>query len=198
SRWPDVGSQLVGAFGAGDVRLPAVLPATWEILAALVVGAAVVVGFWRDRIALAVAAAAVVLAAAGIEALVLAPVGWDLQGRFLLALAAIVPLMAGFVLHRAGLRSRADAFLLGLAVAAIQLTAFWENARRYAVGRHGPVNFLDAAAWAPIGGWMPWLVVAAAGAFMLALSLLPLTAAERQADWHGSVEVDPRMASISR
>jgi hypothetical protein len=199
SRWADVGPQLVGAFGPlGEVRLPAALPAAWEVLAALVVGAAVVVGFWRDRLAMALVAAAAVAVAAAAYALVLAPLGWDLQGRFLLAPAAVLPLLAGFVLHRAGLRSRRDALLIGLVVGAVQLAAFWENARRYAVGRHGPIGLVDTAAWAPAGGWTLWLGVAAAGSALLALALVPLTAAERASEWEGHVTIDPAMVSISR
>jgi hypothetical protein len=198
AQWQNVAPQLVGAFGAGEVRLPAGLPVAWEVLGALLVGAALVVGFWRDRFALLVILAAAIAVAVAAYALILAPLGWEPQGRFLLAVAVVVPVLAGFVLHRAGLRSRADVFVLGLVVAGMQFAAFWENARRYAVGRHGPINFVDLASWVPPGGWLRWVVVVGAGCALLALSLLPLTAAEQEEERDGSLIVDPRMVSLSR
>ncbi len=197
-RWQDLASQLVGAFGAGEVRLPAVLSAAWEVLVALLLGTALVVGFWRDRLALLVILATVIAVALGAYALVLAPLGWEPQGRFVLAVAVVVPVLAGFVLHRAGLRSRADVFLVGLAVAAMQFVAFWENARRYAVGRHGPIDFVDLASWVPPGGWLRWVVVAGVGCVLVALALLPLTSAEQEEERVGSVVVDPQLVSLSR
>jgi Predicted membrane protein (DUF2142) len=197
--WSDLAQQLVGAFGpGGEVRLPVVLPGLWVILTALVVGAALVVGLWRDRFALLIALAAAALVATAAYAFILTPVGWEPEGRFFLATAAVVPVLAGFVLHRAGVPSRSDVFLLGIAVGAMQMVAFWENARRYAVGRHGPVSFLDVAAWVPPGGWVRWVAVAGAGCALIALSLLPLTAAEREDESQGRVVIDPTMVSLSR
>ncbi len=135
--------------------------------------------------------------AASLYAFVLVPVGWTLEGRHLLAVAVLLPVLAGFAIQESGLQPRFDAFLVGLAVAALQFVAFWENARRYAVGRHGPLDFVDAAQWSPPEGWMPWVLLAGAGCLLVALSLLPLTGAEREGAW-GPVVVDPEMVSVSR
>jgi hypothetical protein len=168
----------------------------WSVLAALLIGAALVIGSFGERLALLLAAATVVVLAAAAYAVILSPVGWELQGRYVLPLTVLLPLLGGFVLYRAGAPTRTDVFLVGLAVAAMQFAAFWENARRYAVGRHGPLDFVNVAEWTPPGGWMPWLVLAAAGCVLVALSLVPLTAAEQQREY--SPIVDPQLASVSR
>lgn len=189
--------QAVGVFGRWDVALPAAAYAAWGAMVVLGLSAALVVGRWRDRLALLLALAAPLGLATVAEAFVLSPVGWAPTAGFLLPTLAAVPVLAGFVLHGAGVRPRADAFLVGAAVIAVQLLAFWENARRYAVGRHGPLAFPDVARWAPPAGWLPWLAVAGAGALLIVLALLPMRRAERDEEaWGPLVVVDP--LSVSR
>jgi hypothetical protein len=157
-----------------------------------------VIGSFGERLALLLAAATVVVLAAAAYSVILSPIGWELQGRYVLPVAVLLPLLGGFVLYRAGAPTRADVFLVGLAVAAMQFAVFWANARRYAVGRHGSLDFASVADWTPPGGWLPWLVLAAAGCLLVALSLLPLTAAERE-DVTGSPLVgDAGLVSVSR
>lgn len=195
---PALAQQAVGVFGWSDVSLPLVAYAAWEGLAAIVVGAALLLGRWRDRIGLALAAAGALAFGAAAQAVVLGPVGWDLQGRYLLPVLAAAPIVAGFVLRSARVYPRADAFVMGGVLAGVQLVAFWENARRFAVGRHGPLSFVDAAQWAPPGGWTPWVVLAAVGAALVAASLAPLTRAERDEDeWGPLIVVDPA-TTVSR
>jgi len=196
-RWPALVQQLVGVFGSTDVPLIAAIPAVWSVLAALLIGSALVIGSFGERLALLLAASAVVLAAAA-YAVILSPVGWELQGRYVLAVAVLLPLLGGFVMYRAGAPTRADVFLVGLAVAAMQFAAFWENAHRYAVGRYGTPDFVDLAQWSPPGGWLVWVVVAATGCILVALSLVPLTEAERE-DISGSrLLANSSMVSVSR
>lgn len=195
---PELARQAVGAFGSGDVGLPPLVTGAWEALVGLMLGAALVIARWRERLAVAVAVAAVLFVGAAELALLLAPVGWPLEGRDLLALAAVVPLLSGFLLQDAGLRPRADAFVVGLLVGGLQFAAFWENARRYAVGQNGPLDFVGSAQWAPPGGWMHWLVAAGAGCAMLALALVPLTAAEREDSEQSGIVLNPDLVSISR
>ena len=194
---PTLLQQAVGIFGWSDVWLPLLAYGVWGGLVVVAVSAALVVGRWRDRLALAFAAGAVLAMATVAEAFVLRPVGWDLRGSFLLPVLGALPVMAGFVLQAARVRTRIDALLIGGAVIAVQFLAIWENARRYAVGRHGPLNFLDAAQWAPPAGWVPWLVVVGAGGLLVLLALLPLTRNERDEEaWGPLVVVDP--ISVSR
>src|SRR5262249_61530450 len=99
---------------------------------------AVGVGRGRDRFALLLATGAAVLLAAAVYSVILSPLGWDLQGRYLLAPVALIALLSGFVVHQAGLRPRLDAPLVGLVAAALQFVAFWVNPRWYAVGPPRP------------------------------------------------------------
>jgi hypothetical protein len=195
---PSLLQQAVGVFGRSDVSLPLVAYAAWALPVLILVAGALLLGRWRDRLALSLAAAATIGVAVTAVALVLAPVGWDLQGRYLLPVLGAIPILAAFVLHGARLHPRGDAFAVGVVVAGVQLLAFWESARRYAVGRHGPLSFIDAAQWSPPGGWTAWVVVAAVGVALVAASLVPLTRAEREAEeWGPLVVVDPAI-SISR
>jgi hypothetical protein len=194
---PGLLQQAVGVFGWSDVTLPLAAYVAWGTLVVLGVSSALVLGRWRDRLALVLALAAAVGLAAAADALVLSPVDWPLSVGFLLPVLGAVPVLAGFVLHRARVRPRADALLLGLAVVALQLLAFFESARRYAVGRHGRLDFALGADWTPAAGWVPWLALAAAGALLILLALLPLRSGEYDEEaWGPLVVVDP--LSISR
>jgi len=194
---PSLLQQAVGVFGRSDVPLPLGGYALWGGVVAVGLSAAFVLGRWRDRLALALVAAAAAAAAVGAQAFVLAPVGWDLRGSFVLPILVALPIVAAFVLHVARVHPRADVLLVALAVVGVQLLAVGVNARRYAVGTLGPPNFVDSAQWVPPGGWMPWLVVAAAGGLAIVLALVPLTQREHDEDaWGPLVVVDP--ISVSR
>jgi hypothetical protein len=189
--------QAAGVFGRSDVPLPLGVSAVWGGLVVVAASAALVLGRLRDRLALALVAAGAAAAAIVAVAFVLAPVGWELRGSFVLPILAALPLMAGFVLNAARVHPRADALLIGVVVVGVQLFALWENARRYAVGEQGPLNFLAPAQWSPPGGWMLWLVLAAAGGLLVLLALVPLTRGEADVEASGPlVVVDP--ISVSR
>jgi Predicted membrane protein (DUF2142) len=194
---PALLQQAIGMFGWTDVTLPVAAYALWGALVVIGVSTALLVGRWRDRLALALVVAGALAAGAIAVSFVLAPAGWDLRGSFLLPILAALPIAAGFVLHAVRLHPRVDATLVGLAVVGVQLLALWETARRYAVGQQGPVNFLDSARWAPPGGWTLWLVLAGLGGLLLLLALVPLTSRERDEEaWGPLVVVDP--ISVSR
>ena len=195
---PDLAGQLVGVFGWTDVSLPLAMTMVWGGLALLLAAAALLIGLWRDRLAMLVAASLAVLMTAGAQAIVLSPVGWQLQGRYVLAAAALLPLLGGFVVQRAGILPRLDVSVIGLVVAGIQFAAFWLNAQRYAVGVSGPLNFVAAPQWSPPGGWTVWLVAAGLGAALVALSMGPLTAAEREDAADTGLVGDAGLISVSR
>lgn len=99
--------------------------------------------------------------------------GYALQGRDLLPLFALVPLLAGEVLLRRG-APLPWAVLLGRmllpAVAVIQLAGWWINSRRHAVGTAGPLWFVGHSTWHPPHGWIPSMLLVGAGAAALALA----------------------------
>jgi Predicted membrane protein (DUF2142) len=194
---PRLLQQAVGVFGSWDVTLPATAYGVWGAMAVLGVSAALVLGRWRHRLALLLSLGAAFGVATIAEAFVLAPAGWEPSASFLLPTLGAVPIVAGFVLQRSGVRPRADPLLAGVAVVGIQLLAFWENARRYAVGRHGPLSFPSVAQWEPPAGWLPWLVLAGAGGLLVLLALLPLWRERDEEAWGPLVVVDPAI-SVSR
>jgi hypothetical protein len=177
---PALVTQQIAVFGSLDTAVPAALTDAWLVLVLLLGAAALVLGLWRERLVLGLALVAAVAVAAALEGLVLSP-AWPVQGKYLLPVLVLVPIVCGSVLDRVRVLPRWDVFLLGLAVAGLQFGAFWFAARRYAVGQNGPLVFTDTAQWLPPQGWLPWLVLAGAGCLMLALSLVPLTSSERAA-----------------
>ena len=93
--------------------------------------------------------------------------GTNVQGRWLLPIATIVPLLCVVVIAR---RQRQASSGRVPAVAAIvlwalfQFLAIYVNGRRYAVGPHAPLLFFLHAFWEPPLGWIPWIALALAGA----------------------------------
>jgi hypothetical protein len=89
----------------------------------------------------------------------------------------VVPLIAGELIraHAGELGERLRRGLLTTVpplVGAVHFLAFYWAARRAAVGTDGPLLFLGDAGWTPPLGWIPWLLIAVAGAASLALGLL--------------------------
>jgi hypothetical protein len=100
--------------------------------------------------------------------------GWTVQGRHVLPLTAVLPLLAGEVLASrvvATARARAWALAAVAGVAVLQGVAWWANAHRSAVGTLGPVWFWRAPEWSPVLGWWPWTGLVLAGAGLLLVSV---------------------------
>lgn len=172
--WRAVGDQArewVGVFGWLDTRLPGwAYPLGWALLGAP--AAAALAGTarrWRQAGALILLAVGIVVADLAVATLIEAPIGYGTQGRYVLALAVGLPLLGGW-LASGGLppgAARMLTVLLGLGAAGLHLLGFVANARRYAVGVHGPWLPPWHAGWAPPGGTAMWLAVAAAGAALV-------------------------------
>jgi hypothetical protein len=191
--------QQISGSGWLDVTLPSAVTVGWAALLALVAVGAFVVGRWRERLVLLLAVAAAAVLGGALYELVLRPAALDIQGRYLLPVLVLVPLVSGFVLQRVRPEPGADTFLVGLTAAALQFTAFWFNARRYAVGSQGPVSFLASPQWTPPGGWLLWLALAGLGSLLVALSLIPLTERELETSYGRSgIVVSPSRVSLSR
>jgi hypothetical protein len=98
--------------------------------------------------------------------------GFEVQGREVLPLLMLIPLVAGEVVHRRRMAiasSRAARVTLGCAVVgvgAFQAYAWWFNARAMAGTPHA-IRFYAHAVWSPPGTWTPWIVIAALGAVAL-------------------------------
>jgi Predicted membrane protein (DUF2142) len=165
--------SAIGVFGWLDSPLPVWAYWSWLAVAATLVGMALLLGDRRERVTLAVGLAATVLVTFGSYAAVFYPVGAGSQGRHLLPLLVFCPLFAGVVvvdrLRAAGLGAALRRLFVAVAVVAgaLQFVGVFYNAQRYAVGVDGTLLFLDDAEWSPRFGWLPWLLVALAGAALL-------------------------------
>jgi hypothetical protein len=165
--------DLVGKFGYVDVALPFVIPIAWFALAfGLLVFAAASAPKPQRRLLVVVAAGALMLPVV-FYALIIRPTGFGLQGRHVLPLLVLVPVLAGELLnrHRARVgtyRLRVLSVTVPLAAAVMQVAAWYVNAKRYAVGGSGPEWFLSHAAWAPPAGWWTWLSVVVLASICLA------------------------------
>ena len=170
--------------------MPGVATALWVIMTVTVIGGAAVLGSRADAWTLVLGFCYVLLVGFVVQATVFAPVGGGIQGRHLLPVFALLPVLAGVVLHErvtavgfaagpadgppgddAGMAARRRLYgFVGVIAGGVQLFAILVNARRYSVGVDGPIWFLPTAQWAPRFGWVPWLlvaVVAAAGLTVL-------------------------------
>lgn len=166
----------VGTFGWLDTPLPPLMMAVWYVPTVLLVFGALVAGSRADRWTLLGAFAAVVLVAYALQATVFTPIGGSLQGRHMIPLFVILPMLSGVILIEnlcgPGLQGVRNRLVVGVAVAAGVLQAFslLLNGRRYAVGLNGPVVFLADARWVPPFGWVPWMSVALVGGLLITLN----------------------------
>jgi hypothetical protein len=146
----------------------------WFAAGFLLVGLALRVAGRRERIAFAAVAAAALVLPMLLWIYAIRQTGYGLQGRHVLPLLVVVPLIAGELIraHAGVLSERLRRRLVTgvpAVVAVVHLLAFYWAARRAAVGTDGPLVFLGDSGWSPPLGWVTWLAVAAAGAAALAL-----------------------------
>jgi hypothetical protein len=155
----------ISGFGYGEVTLGRLGTGVWALMAVMLLGLAFQVGRPRERRVLLVALLLAVLVPIYIYGAVTAKQGIQTQGRHLLPLLVMVPLLCGEIVRSRA--SRAPAWnrfafpAFTASAAAIQLLGWWVNSRRYATGVDGPWWFLSRSDWAPPGGWAPWTIVVA-------------------------------------
>jgi hypothetical protein len=173
---PTVLRDSVGDFGSLTVLLPPAADWVWWLLVVALTVAAMWIGDRRDRLVMA----AVVVVALAFPVLFYAWVdrftGFGLQGREVLPVLLLIPLVAGELVYRriAPLARRQSAQLaLGVALAvtaSFQAYAWWYNGRTVTTA----TGFYAHATWTPPLGWLPWAVIAALGT----ASLLAFAASE--------------------
>lgn len=173
---PVVGRELVGVFGWFEFHMPSATYAVWQWLAAALLAAALILGTWRQRVALAGFAAAIVVVVVVFHAVLPAQTGFEVQGRYVIALAVVVPLLAGEVARTTSRRIPtvplvALSSIAAVATAVIHGVGWLKSAHRYAVGTSGPRWFLDRAEWEPPAGWPVWIAIAAIGVATLMMTI---------------------------
>lgn len=172
--------QIIGILGWLDTPTPTVTVAIWigAIMLLAIIGWAC--GRLRDGIALLsvlIGVIAIPIAAQGLEA---KNIGMVWQGRYLLAFAVGLPILAGLILADRGtqipaaLQRRIVAVTLVL-LAFANFSAFFRAMRRYAVGL-GRTLIPTHAHWEPPGTWLAWLTLYAVGLAGLVLVMIAASA----------------------
>lgn len=169
--------SMIGVFGWLDTPSPMVVYDLWIGVALLLTLVAAACGRWRQVLAvlaLGVGIVAIPVVAQGFEA---RHVGLIWQGRYLLAFAAGLPILAGAVLAAraaeagssaeageaagAGLPSWLDrrvVLTVGTVLAFADLAAFFRSLRRYLTGLDGRLLW-SKTMWEPPGHWELWAAV---------------------------------------
>lgn len=163
--------DAIGNFGTANLPLPGVARWVWWLLVVGLVGVALSVAALRERLLMIV----VVLLAVAFPIVFYAWVyrfsGYGLQGRYVLPVLMLIPLLAGELISR-----RADRLirvwprmLLGGALGVIALfqAYTWWYAASHAAGRPTQLGFFQHASWHPPLGWGPWIGIALFGAVLL-------------------------------
>lgn len=182
---PNQARQLVGIFGWNDTTMPL---AAYLLAFAAIGGlgvAAFRVGDRRERAALVGLAAIVLVADVGIAVLIEAQIGFGMQARYVLPLAAGFPLLSADILAHRSVRGAVAIppwTVPGLFAAAgtLHAVAFVANAHRYAVGRSASWTPPWDSRWSPDGGLAVWLGLAVVASAALALSGVTTGRADRQ------------------
>ena len=165
---PDNFRQMVGVFGWVDSYMPTAAYGFWDVAMLALIATAFLLGSPRQRRVLALMIVALVGVSLLVALVILMPNGFALQGRYVMALGVAIPLFAAEVValhaHRLRALTPARLFTIYSTVAALMQGLGWYyNARRYATGLSGPLNFLSGSAWSPQLGWLPWLLLTAVG-----------------------------------
>jgi hypothetical protein len=159
---PAVLIQAIGTFGGLTVPLPTPIRVVWWTLVSLLVIAALGAGTGRQRLCLLATCAVGLAFPVLFYTFVQSHTGFGMQGRYVLPVLMMAPLLAGEILRTgAPAPSRLPVAVLGL-IAVLQFAAWWSNARASA-GKPDAAWFATHAHWAPPAGWAPWLVLALVG-----------------------------------
>jgi len=170
--------ESVGPFGSLSVPLPSGAYWTWWLFVGAIIFGALCVGSHRDRWLVA----AVVVLASMFPVVFFAWVyrftGFGLQGRYVLPVMVLIPLLAGEIIHRRVQRHPSPRLRKVLPAAAAALVAgfrayaWWFNAAAVA-GAPSTIPFWAHARWSPPLGWWPWITITALGtAALLAFAAL--------------------------
>ncbi len=194
-----LGPALIGAvgnFGTLNVPLPGPMIRGWWLAVIVLFGLGIWLGKRRERGALVLAAALGLAFPVVFFAFSYGQSGFGIQGRYILPILAVTPMLAGDVIE--GARRRLDEVHLAalwrvclVAFALFQLAAWWINAHHYA-----PSGLLGGPGlWNPPLGWRFWLVVAVLGAAAIGVGAAAARSSplrrRRRGDRIGSIKLRP-------
>ena len=178
--------QIVGELGWLDVALPPGSTIAWYAVAGLLILCAFGVARWREVAvvaALTVGTVAIPIIAQLLEAKRFG-IGW--QGRYILAWALGLPVLAGLLMARRvgadlpGALERRVPTASAIVLALAGLGAFYWSMTRYAHGGWRKYG-ITPIQWSPPGGWIMWWIV-----YSIGLAVLVAAVAVRRRDvlWH--------------
>lgn len=181
--------NIVGVFGTADAVMPLWAYFVFAALAGVVVLLALALGARRERLTLVLVAGSVLVLPAALQLPQVATLGLPWQGRYLLPLAAGLPILAGFALRghaplpREATRRVVSSVVVGMAF--LHLVGFGTNLRRHVAGESAGYFEPVPDAWQPP---VPSLVLVVAAVITLVALVVLLMA----------VVGDPRRESGSR
>jgi hypothetical protein len=160
----------VGDFGALTVPLPSAMITGWWVAVVLLFAGGLWLGSLRERVVLVLTALIGLTFPVVFFAFSYRFSGYGVQGRYILPILAITPMVAGDVIDAGAVRLRRGRVVARLwpafiaAFGLFQLGAWWVNAHHYV-----PLGVLSGGElWSPPLGWRFWLVVACVGATAIA------------------------------
>jgi hypothetical protein len=168
---PRMPKEVVGVFGVLDTFLPLSLYLAWWSILVILVVAAALVSDGAERLSLVAVLAAVVVVTLALSG-VYRQTGFEIQARYVLPFAVLLPLWAGELLnrHRARVNTHvAGALLVGAGGIAgvVHVLAWYDNGRQVAVGKESGWRFISHADWVPPLGWWVWVAVVGCGGLAL-------------------------------
>ena len=169
---------MIGYFGWLDTPSPQVTYTIWTSAIVLLVVLAWVCSRLRDNIAVLAVLLGVIFIPVLAQADEAKNLGLIWQGRYLLAFAVGLPILAGLTLAKNGvsipaLIQRRLATVLGVLLAFASFTAFYRCMHRYGAGLNASW-FPTHISWEPPGTWFLWLpvyAIALAGLVLLMAAL---------------------------
>ena len=162
-----VARESVAVFGPEKVFLPSGSYWVWWLLVVALLAGAISYGKRRDRVVVSVAVLIAIAFPVVFYAGFQRQTGFGLQGRYVVPVLMLMPLLAGELLTRR--RRQLPAWLVRWApvvlvdvVAVFQLFA-WDVAARAAAGEPRAIWFLTHPVWSPPGGWSVWTTLSVLG-----------------------------------
>jgi hypothetical protein len=141
--------QSVAVFGWDRTTSPAPLTWAWGLALLALLVPAVRHGDRRRAGLLVGLTALVLLVPTILQTPVATGIGFVWSGRYGLALAAGIPIVAALVLGSSHRLTRPIAALAGVIVAGGHVVAHAAAMRRWTVGTRGPINYVTEASWTP-------------------------------------------------
>lgn len=162
--------QEIGVFGSLDTVMPGLAYAAWALLLSVLGLAAFAVGTRRQKLVLFLSTACAWFLPILLEA-VQNQVGFGAQGRHVLPITVVVPLLAGEIVYRnterlEWFRVTRPALWFGVIAGFVQFVGLYINGRQRMVGVR-PTIFWEGLSSSPPLGWPFWLGIGLAGGALI-------------------------------